>query len=145
MDGREVMKKVRTIIEAHGTGLLATVDSNGDPHMRWFTPTLLPDSPGALYALTPRAVAKVLQERGHRRVEWMFQTPTLDEVITIRGTINVVEVPSLRAAVQEVLGPRLRTLWKLAPDASDLVVLETIAEAATYFLPRTGRKEVVRF
>ncbi len=145
MDSREVMKKVRAIIEAHGTGLLATVDSNGDPHMRWFTPTLLPDSPGALYALTPRQSAKVMQDQGHRRVEWMFQTPPLDQVITVRGRINVVDVPSLRAEVQEVLGSRLRTLWKLAPDASDLVVLETIVEAATYFLPMTGRKEAVRF
>jgi general stress protein 26 len=145
MDSREVMKKVGAIIEAHGTGLLATVDEEGDPHVRWLTPTLLPDSPGALYAITAPKFAKVLQVRAHRRVEWMFQTPTLDEVISVRGPINVVETPSLRAEVLEVLGPRLSTFWKLAHDARDLVVLETIVEEATHFLPMVGRKAVVRF
>jgi general stress protein 26 len=67
MDSREVMKKVGAIIEAHGTGLLATVDEEGDPHVRWLTPTLLPDSPGALYAITAPKFAKVLQVRAHRR------------------------------------------------------------------------------
>jgi len=145
MNSREVMKKVGAIIEAHGTGLLATVDSDGNPRVRWLTPTLLPDSPGAVYAITAPKFAKVLQLRAHRRVEWMFQTPTLDEVISIRGTINVVETPSLRAEVLEVLGPRLNTFWKFARDARDLVVLETVAEEATCLLPMIGRTDVVRF
>ena len=50
--------------------------------------------------------AKVVQVRKNPRVEWMFQTPTLDEIVSIRGAINVVENPSLRAEVLEVLGPR---------------------------------------
>jgi pyridoxamine 5'-phosphate oxidase len=145
MDSREVMKKVGAIIEAHGTGLLATVDHDGDPHVRWLTPTLLPDSPGAIYAITAPKFAKVVQVRGHRRVEWMFQTPTLDEVISVRGTINIVETPSLRAEVLEVLGPRLRAFWKFAYDARDLVVLETVVEEATCLLPMIGRRDVVRF
>ena len=145
MDGREVMNRVGAIIEAHGTGLLATVDQDDNPHLRWLTPTLLRDRPGAIYAITAPRFAKVVQVRSHPRVEWMFQTPTLDEVISIRGAINVVENPSLRAEVLEVLGPRLRTFWKLAHDARDLVVLETVVEEATRFLPMEGRKEAVRF
>ena len=46
-----------------------------------------------------------MQVRAHPRVEWMFQTPTLDEIVSVRGAINVVENPSLRAEVLEVLGP----------------------------------------
>ncbi|HYW85829.1 MAG TPA: pyridoxamine 5'-phosphate oxidase family protein, partial [Spirochaetia bacterium] len=71
--------------------------------------------------------------------------PTLDEIVSIRGAINLVENPSLRAEVLEMLGPRLRTFWKLAHDPRDLVVLETVVEEATHFLPMEGRKEVVRF
>jgi hypothetical protein len=56
-----------------------------------------------------------------------------------------VENPSLRSEVLEVLGPRLQTFWKLAHDARDLVVLETIAEEATRYLPMQGRKDIVRF
>jgi pyridoxamine 5'-phosphate oxidase len=145
MDSREVMNRVGAIIEAHGTGLLATVDQEGNPHLRWLTPTIMRERPGAIYAITAPGFAKVLQIRTHPRVEWMFQTPTLDEVVSIRGAINVVENPSLRAEVLEVLGPRLSTFWKLAHDARDLVVLETVVEEATRFLPMVGRKDVVRF
>jgi len=145
MDSREVMNRVGAIIEAHGTGVLATVDQDGNPHVRWLTPALLRERPGALYAITAPRFSKVVQVRSHPRVEWMFQTPTLDEVISIRGTINAVENPSLRAEVLEVLGQRLRTFWKLAHDARDLVVLETVVEEATRFLPMDGRKDVVRF
>ena len=145
MDSREVMNRVGAIIDAHGTGLLATVDQDGNPHLRWLTPAMLRERPGAIYAITAPRFAKVVQVRAHPRVEWMFQTPTLEEVISIRGAINVVENPSLRAEVLEVLGPRLSTFWKLAHDARDLVVLETVVEEATRFLPMEGRKDVVRF
>lgn len=145
MDSREVMNRIGAIIEAHGTGVLATVDADGSPHLRWLTPALLRDRPGAIYSITAPRFAKVVQVRSHPKVEWMFQTPTLDEVVSIRGSINVVENPSLRAEVLEVLGPRLGTFWKLAHDARDLVVLETIVEEATRFLPMDGRKDVVQF
>jgi pyridoxamine 5'-phosphate oxidase len=145
MDSREVMNRVGAIIEAHGTGLLATVDEEGNPHLRWLTPTIMRGRPGAIYAITAPGFAKVLQIRSHRRVEWMFQTPSLDEVVSIRGAINIVENPSLRAEVLEVLGPRLSTFWKLARDSRDLVVLETVVEEATRFLPMLGKKDVVRF
>ena len=145
MDSREVMNKIGAIIEAHGTGLLATADQDGTPHLRWLTPTLLRERAGAIYAITAPRFAKVVQVRKNPRVEWMFQTPTLDEIVSIRGAINVVENPSLRAEVLEVLGPRLTTFWKLAHDPRDLVVLETVVEEATYFLPMQGRKEVVHF
>jgi pyridoxamine 5'-phosphate oxidase len=145
MDSREVMNRVGAIIEAHGTGVLATVDQDGNPHVRWLTPALLRERPGAIYAITAPRFSKVVEVRLHPRVEWMFQTPTLDEVISVRGTINAVENPSLRAEVLEMLGQRLHTFWKLAHDARDLIVLETVVEEATRFLPMEGRKDVVRF
>ncbi len=145
MDSREVMNRVGALIEAHGTGLLATVDEQGNPRVRWMTTTLLRDNPRAVYALTAPRFAKVVQLRAHPRVEWLFQTPSLDEVISLRGPLNVVENPSLRAELLEILGPRLETFWKLAHDARDLVVLETIADEAVRYLPMAGRTDVIRF
>jgi general stress protein 26 len=145
MDKREAMDRIGAIIEAHGTGLLATVDQDGNPHVRWLTPALLPDRPGAIFAITAPHFAKVVQVRAHPRVEWMFQTPTLHEVVSVRGPINAVENPSLRTEVLEALGPRLGTFWKLAHDARDLVVLETVVEEVTRFLPMEGRKDQVHF
>jgi general stress protein 26 len=145
MDAREIMQRVEAIIEAHGTGLLATVGDDGGPRMRWLTPAVLRGRQGALYVLTAPLFAKVGQVRAHPRVEWMFQTPALDEIVTLRGRINVVENPSLRAEALEVIGPRLRAFWKLAHDGGDLAVLETVIDEATRYLPMLGRKDTVRF
>ena len=139
------MDRVEAILEAHTTGLLATVGDDGGPHVRWLTPALLRGRPGAIYALTAPRFAKVEQARAHPLVEWMFQTPALDEIITVRGRMNVVDNPSLRAEALEVIGPRLRAFWKLAHDERDLAVLETVIEQATRYLPMEGRKDVVRF
>ena len=145
MDSREVMNRIGALIEAHGVGLLSTVDGEGKPHVRWITPTLLPESFGVLYALTASGFSTLAQVRKHAHVEWMFQAPTLDEVINVRGLVNVVENPSLRSEVLEALGPRLHTFWKLAPDTRDLIVLETVVQEAVRYLPMKGSKDVVRF
>jgi pyridoxamine 5'-phosphate oxidase len=145
MNAREIIDRVEAILEAHRTGLLATVGDDGGPHVRWLSPALLRSRPGAIYALTAPRFAKVDQVRAHPLVEWMFQTPALGEIITVRGRMNIVENPSLRAEALEVIGPRLGTFWKLAHDERDLAVLETVIEQATRYLPMEGRKDVVRF
>jgi general stress protein 26 len=145
MDSGELMRRIARIVEAHGTGVLATVDHEGAPHARWLTPALLPGRPGVVYALTSPGFAKVAQLRANPRVEWLFQTPSLDEVISLRGTLGVIDNPSLRAEVQEALGPRLATFWRLAPEGRGLVVLETVVSDATLYLPLEGGKDVVRF
>ena len=145
MNPRELMNRIAAILDAHGTGLLATTDAEGAPHVRWLTPAVLRDRPDAIYALTAPGFAKVAQVRARPRVEWMFQDPSLAEIVTVRGTVSVVDNPSLRAEVLEAVGPRLRTFWSLAKDARDLVVLETAIEEATRYLPMEGRKSVVRF
>jgi len=75
----------------------------------------------------------------------MFQTPSLSEIVTVRGRVSVVENPSLRAEVLEAVGPRLRTFFQLAKDGRDLAVLETAIDEATHYLPMEGRKTVVKF
>ncbi len=145
MNPRELMDRVGAILEEHGTGLLATTDAEGAPHVRWLTPAVLRDRPGTIYALTAPRFAKVAQVRAHPRVEWMFQVPSLAEIVTVRGRVSVVDNPSLRAEVLEAVGPRLRAFFQLAKDGGDLVVLETAIEEATHYQPIEGRKSVVRF
>ena len=145
MNPRELMDRVAAILDEHGTGLLATTDAEGAPHVRWLTPTVLRDRPGTIYALTGPRFAKVAQIRAHPRVEWMFQVPSLTEIVTVRGTMSVVDNPSLRAELLEAVGPRLRAFFQLAKDGRDLAVLETAIEEATHYLPMEGRKSVVRF
>ncbi len=141
----EILEKLQGIVGAGYPGLLATIDDNGKPRARWLTPVILPAKPSVIYTLTVPRSPKVAHVRTSPYVEWVFQTPTFSEVLSIRGRINVVDNPSLRAQVLEALGQRLTALWRLTHDISDLSALETIVEEATYYLPLKGTHEVVSF
>jgi general stress protein 26 len=145
MDTGEVMGKIQAIIDAHGAGVLATVDKGGRPHMRWLTPIVFPNKIGMVYALTLPSFPKVAQIRSTPQVEWLFQTTTLQEVVTARGKASIVDNPSLRSEVLEALGRHLYAMWKLTEDVRDLLVLETALEEAVYYRPMTGEKVRVSF
>jgi general stress protein 26 len=118
MDAREIMDRVRAILDAHGVGILATVGKDGKPHVRWLTPVVFSGRQGIIYALTFQSFSKVAQVKANPSAEWMFQTPLLDEVVTARGKVNVVDNPSLRSETLEAIGPRMRSLWKLSGDTT---------------------------
>ena len=145
MDARELMGRVERILASARTAALATVDEAGRPHVRWMTPTVLKGRPGALYAVTSPHLAKVVQLAGNSQVEWMIQTAALNEVVHLRGRINVVDNPSLKAEIAEAIGGRLTAFWKVSAEHTDFVVLETAVEEGVYFLPMKGSREIVSF
>jgi general stress protein 26 len=143
MTRHEILEVLELILNDAHTAVLATTDEDGRPRMRWMTPALIRGRSGAIFAVTSPGFAKVNQLASHPEVEWMFQTPVLDTIVTIRGRINMVDNPSLLAEVLEALGPYMRSFWKLKGDERDLVVLETIIQDATFYRPMKGHKEVV--
>jgi pyridoxamine 5'-phosphate oxidase len=145
MDRHELMYKVEQLLEDSKTGVLATLAEDGAPRMRWMTPTVLKGRTGTLFAVTSPDFAKVLQLSAHPEVEWMIQTRSLTQVASLRGKINVLDNPSIKAEVMESLAKRLTVFWKVNTEKTDFVVLETIISEATYFEPMKGRKETIRF
>ena len=145
MDSREFISTLDGVINDVKTGLLATVGSDGSPHMRWMTPTLLDERPGAVYAITSKNFAKREQLDENPKVQWMFQTRSLDTIMYVNGRTNLVDNKSLLSEVLEILAPRLRTFWNVNTDETSLLVLETIMESGRYFLPVKGIKEDVTF
>lgn len=143
MTKQKILNIVEMILNEAHTAVLATTDQQGKPHIRWMTPALLRGRSGAVYAVTSPHFGKVGQLEAHPEVEWMFQTPILDTIVTVRGRINIVDNPSILSEVLETLGPFMRSFWKLKGDERDLVVLETIIEEAIYYKPMKGIKEVV--
>jgi pyridoxamine 5'-phosphate oxidase len=143
MNAERILGRLQEILYAHGAGILATVGEDGKPHVRWLTSYIFPNRPHLIYALTVPSFPKIGQLRSNPHVEWMFQSPTLDEVITVRGRINIVDNPSLRSEILEAVGGRMRALWKLADDVRDLSVLETVVDEATRYLPLEGSKDTV--
>lgn len=145
MDKRAIMTIVERVLESAKVGILATVDEGGAPHMRWMTPSMVRGREGFLYAVTSPKFHKTVDIAANPNVEWMLQSRQLDEVVTIRGKMQMIDSPSTKSDVQEAIGGNLGVFWKLNEDASDLVVLETVIEEIMYFKPITGEKSTVGF
>lgn len=145
MTQHELMYKMEQILEDVHTGILATIDEQGNPQMRWMTPSLINGRANVLFAITSPHFRKVVQLNANASVQWMIQTRAIDEVVNLRGKINVLDNPSIRAEVMEQLGKQLTIFWRVNTEHTDFIVLETIIEEATYFRPMKGVKEIVSF
>lgn len=145
MTQHELMNKLSEIIDDTKTGILATVDSTNAPHVRWMTPAVLRDRQTALFAVTCPDFSKAAHIKTNPKVDWMFQSKHLNTVIHVSGVVNILDNPSLKNEVLEVLAPRLDVFWKANCVSSEFVVLETVIEAATYYEPLTNVREEVAF
>lgn len=144
MKKNEMLHLIEKLIDESGAGILATVGVDGKPHIRWMTPTTMKGRPGVIFAITAPGTAKREHLDKQPAVEWMFQNITLNEVIKVQGTANVLDNPALKSEVIQILGKKLHVFWKINSE-TDFVVLETIVEEATYMKPLTGIKETVKF
>ncbi|HHU13170.1 MAG TPA: pyridoxamine 5'-phosphate oxidase family protein [Clostridiaceae bacterium] len=145
MTTQEMMNKIAAVLADAKSAVLATVDKEGHPHARWMTPAVVPDMPGVLLAVTAPDFKKILQLDDNNRVEWLIQTKSLDQIINVRGGINIIDNPSLKAQVMESVGRHLNIFWRVNPDKTDFVVLETVIEEAAWYQPMKNHREVVTF
>jgi pyridoxamine 5'-phosphate oxidase len=145
MNAEQIMNEIQSIIDDARTAVIATVDNDNSPHMRWVTPGLLKDHPRSVFIITSPSFAKAIHAMENPTVEWMFQTRALDKVVNTQGTASILDNPSIKSEVLEVVGARLRTLWHLSEDQHSMIVMETVLEKAAYFLPAKGTKETVSF
>ena len=145
MNKNELIGKLERLIEEVKVGILATVDQNNKPHMRWMTPTFLKGDKDVLYAVTSPTFAKVIDLSANPNGQWRIQSKALDRIINIRGKLNILENPSLKAQILENIGNHLSVFWKMNEDPNRLVILETIIEEGVYFQPMKGQKTKVEF
>ena len=145
MTQHEMMNKLTEIIDETKTGILATVDAENRPHVRWMTPAVLRDRQTALFAVTCPDFAKAEHLKTNRMVQWMFQTKQLNRIIHISGSVNIIDNPSLKNEVLEVLAPRLDVFWKANCSSSEFIVIETVVAEAAYYEPLSNIREIVKF
>jgi general stress protein 26 len=138
MDFNTLLDVTERILEGSRAAVLATVDEKGHPRTRWMVPAIMRGSRGALYAVTSPEFAKVAQIAANHSVSWLIQSKSLDEIVEIVGTAEVIENPSLQSDVMEALGRSLTTFWSTSAEPSDLVVLETTIRTINYFQPNDG-------
>lgn len=142
MDSRSMMDALERVLDGAKVAVLATVDSEGRPHMRWMTPAFVRGREGFLYAVTSPDFAKARDVEANAQVEWMVQSKSLDEIVQVTGSMAIIDNPSAKAEVLEAIGGHLGTFWKMNPDQSKLVVLETTIDQIALTKPITGEKSV---
>ncbi|WP_028972462.1 pyridoxamine 5'-phosphate oxidase family protein [Spirochaeta cellobiosiphila] len=145
MNVSEILDKLDFVIDDSNVGVLTTVDADGNPKARWMTPSLLRNREGFLYAVTSPKFKKATQIEANPKVHWLIQTKALDKVVSIKGTVNLIDNPSYKAEVLTEIGSRLGMFWKLNQNADEMVVLETVIEEAEYFEPLGGVRAKVDF
>jgi general stress protein 26 len=143
MNLHQLMSTIATILEENHTAVLATVDSQGKPHVRWVTPGYLLERGDTLFMVSASSFSKVEQIRHNPHAELMIQTPSLDKIVNIVGAINLLSNPSIRAEALECIGPHLNSFWISNQPESELVVLEFIIETATLYIPQKGIREQI--
>lgn len=143
MSINRLMNLIDSIIDDAKTAVLATVDEEDIPQLRWVTPGTIPDRPGALYIITALHFAKVQEARGNSNASMLLQTRTLDRVLNLRGKLSVLENPSIRSETLERVAPRLHAFWKVDTPDRELVVLEFSVTYAALYLPQTGSREII--
>jgi len=146
MTRHEIITELEVIIDNAKSALLATVDKNSQPHIRWMTPTILKDRTNTIFSMTSAHFGKIEHLKTNSHVEWIFQSKNLDTIINIQGVVNVLDNSSIKNEVLEAIGPRLNVFWKLkADDESNLLVLETVIREAVFYKPMKGVKSKVPF
>ncbi len=145
MNKQEMMRKVEAVLEESKVGVLTNIDAEGRPHARWMTPIVLPQWPDAVFAVTAPDFPKILQLETKKDVEWMIQTKALDQIINLRGAMNVLDNPSLKAQVIEAIGDKLSIFWKVNKEKTDFVILETVIDEVCWYKPMKGLREIVTF
>jgi pyridoxamine 5'-phosphate oxidase len=139
------MNKLEILLQDTKVGILATVGKDKKPHMRWMTPAMIKDRQDVIFSITAPNFPKAIDMEAYPNVEWMFQSRALDKVISLKGKANILDNPAIKAEILEHIGTGLNVFWKLNEDPGNYIILETVIEEATLFLPMKGSREKVPF
>jgi len=145
MEKHEILGLLNKLVEESGTAVLATVDQNRLPHIRWITPGCIEERTGAIFIVSSEKFSKVQHIRSNPSVELMFQNPALETILNISGRANILKNPSILSETLECVGKHLDTFWRISEPDDETVVLETIIEKATVYHPLHGNHETVHF
>ncbi len=145
MDKSGLIKLAAKILFDTKTAVLSTVGEEGQPRMRWMSPVFLDGYAERIFAVTSTGFKKASDINENGKVQWMFQSRSLDTVITIEGESRIIENLSLKNEVLEAVGKQLQTYWKINKDPSTSTVIETEIKSAVVFYPVEGVKHKVTF
>ncbi|AFG37861.1 pyridoxamine 5'-phosphate oxidase family protein [Spirochaeta africana] len=124
MNDKQQYNALVDIIDEAGVGVLATVDTENRPRVRWMTAATEKSRDGAVFTVSYRNAGKISQLEHNPHTQWLFSAGGKNAIVD--GQTHVVDNPAVKAGVMELLGSRLARFWEQDIDPEDIVVLETI-------------------
>lgn len=145
MDQTEFMSRIDRLLEQTKTAVMTTIDADGQPRARWMTPGILHSRPYSLFCITTPESYKTLDIKNPSPVSWMVQNKSLTEIANCQGDLYLVDDPSLKQEVLELVAKHLVVYWKMNEAPNDFMVLETVLRSGSVFEPMENRREMVTF
>ncbi len=143
MNSRELLRRIQTLIHnstgGRGIGILSTTGRDHHPHATWMG-TLASPSLDRLITMTSPDSRKTQNILENPRVEWLFTSRSMSELVYLRGNARILKDPNL-----------IKTAWNQMPDKSrayflsqqdvgiTFFIIETRVDAIEYRLPREER------
>ena len=113
----EVMDRAREIMQAvKNMHVLATVDADGRPQMRWMGALVEdPQTPWTFYLACHKGGRKMQQLAGNPRAQLLFSQLDNWQVATISGNAEAVDCPEIRQLLWDAI-PAMRQYYTAADD-----------------------------
>lgn len=117
-------------------GILATVDEQGMPHLRWMATLSLHEFP-RLYTITSPTSRKIQHIQHHPNVSWMFSNEEMNVIVNIRGRARVASDLSETQRIWKLLEDKSKAYFlSIAADGPGFAVIETEIEDIDCIVPK---------
>ena len=131
-----VIDLAKKLADGQRPGILATVDENGMPHLRWMATLSLHDWP-LLYTITSPASRKVQHIQNNPNVSWMFSNDEMNVIVNIRGKARIANDVGKMQHVWKLLEDKSKAYFlSIASDGPGFAVIETEIEGIDCSVPK---------
>jgi general stress protein 26 len=140
-DSDDIIGIARSLVDGHHPGILATVDEDGRPAVRWMS-TLAFDEFPIFHTLTRPDSRKVAQIAKHPDVNWMFFNHNRSLILNLIGRARILsDIPTLKRIWKKVVDKSLPYFLDQYTKGPGFVVVETAIKA----IECTSPKSALRF
>lgn len=131
-----VVDLAKKLADGKRPGILATVDEQGMPHMRWMATLSLHDWP-LLYTITSPASRKIRHIVKNPQVSWMFSNEEMNVIVNIRGKAQMTNDSSKMQRIWKLLEDKSKAYFlSIASDGPGFAVIETEIQDIDCIVPK---------
>jgi general stress protein 26 len=136
----DIIGAAKGLVNGHHPGILATVDEEGKPAVRWMA-TLAFDEFPIFHTLTKPDSRKVAQIAKHPEVNWMFFNHNRSLILNLIGQARVLsDVATLKRIWDKVVDKSLPYFLNQYAKGPGFVVIETTIKAIECTSPKSAMR-----